>query len=94
MVDLTDDISQKNPDLDFHTIEEFFINELRKICVAHIVARVVTDKGINIEMYLEFLEPALKHLKRILEDPNRIVSFDCLVSKDPEWKAVSQLMKI
>ncbi|MES2656678.1 MAG: DUF695 domain-containing protein [Bacteroidota bacterium] len=52
----TDSIAGKNPDLDIGTIEDFFIDELRKICVAHIVGRLATDNGLNIEMYLDKLE--------------------------------------
>lgn len=94
MVDLTDSIAENNPDLDMGTIEDFFVDELRKVCVAHIVARVVTDNGMNIEMYLELQEPAMKHLQTILDNPNRLVSFSCEVNEDPKWTAVSGLMKL
>ena len=92
MVDLTDNIAESNPNLDMATIEDFFVNELRTICIAHIVARVVTDVGINIEMYLELQEPAIKHLQTILDNPKRFVSFSCEVNEDPKWTAVSGLM--
>jgi hypothetical protein len=94
MVDLTDSIAESNADLDMGTVEDFFVDELRKVCVAHIVARVVTDKGMNIEMYLELQKPAMKHLRTILDNPNRLVSFSCEVNEDPKWNAVSGLMKL
>jgi hypothetical protein len=80
--------------LDMGMIEDFFIDELRKVCIAHIIARVVTEKGMNIEMYLELKEPAMKHLKAILNDPNRPVSFKFEVKDDPKWIAGSNLMKL
>jgi hypothetical protein len=94
MVSLQDRIAKRNPELDLGTIENFFVNELRKICVAHIIARFSTDSGINIEMYLELKEPAMKHLQAILENPNRIVSFNCEVSDDPKWTVVSELSEL
>ncbi len=94
MVDLTDSIAKGNLNLDMETIEDFFVDELRKVCVAHIVARVVTDKGMNIEMYLELQEPAMNHLQTILENPNRLVSFNCEVNDDPNWTAISGLMTL
>ena len=93
-VDLTDNIAEKNPNLDMLTIEDFFRNELKKICIAHTVSRIVTDTGMNIEMYLEKQEPAMQHLQTILEDPDRLVSFSCEVNKDPKWDAVSGLLKL
>ncbi len=94
MVDLTDNIAKSNPNLDMGAIEDFFIDELRKVCVAHIVARVVTDKGMNLEMYLEFKEPTMTHLQTILNNPNRPVSFNYEVTDDPNWEAVSGLMEL
>ena len=94
MVDFTDEIADKNPDLDMGTVEDFFVEELRKIGIAHIVARVVTDKGMNIEMYIEKMEDSMKRLKEISEDKNRLVSFSCEVNKDPKWEAVSGLMNL
>jgi len=92
MVDLTDEIAQSNQELDMGTIEDYFVNELRNICIAHIVARVATDKGFNIEMYLEDDDAAVNHLRSILDNPSRIVSFNCEVNIDPKWDAVSGLM--
>ena len=94
MVDLKDSIAQLRPDLDMETIETFFVEELRKICIAHIVGRLVSDEGINLEMYLEKEKPVMKHLQNILSDSNRLVSFNCEVNKDPEWSAVSGLMNL
>jgi hypothetical protein len=94
MVDLTDSIAESNANLDMGTIEDFFVDELTKVCVAHIVARIVTDKGLKIEMYLELREPAMKHLQTILDNPNRLVSFNFNVNDDPKWAAVSGLMKL
>ena len=94
MVDLNDTIAQSNPDLDMGTIQEYFIEELRKICVAHMLSRVATDEGMNIEMYLEDDDAAMKHLETILDNPERIVSFNCEVNKDPKWTAVSGLMNL
>lgn len=94
MVSLKDSIAIKNPGLDMGTIEDFFVQELRKVCIAHIVARVVTDEGLNIEMYLEQQEPAMNHLRTILENPNRLVSFNCEVTEDPEWTVIKELMSL
>jgi hypothetical protein len=94
MVSLKDSVAQKNPTLDMGTIETFFTEELRKVGIAHIIARVATDDGVNIEMQLEDNKAAMEHLQNILADPNRLVSFNCEVNYDPKWTAVAGLMNL
>jgi hypothetical protein len=94
MVDLTDDIAKNNPELDMGTIEDYFVNELRKICVAHIVARLVTDTGMNIEMYIDKHELAMEQLQTLLDNPNRLVTFSCEVSHDPNWEEINGLFDL
>jgi len=93
-VDLSDSVADKNPDLDMGTIEDFFTNELRKICVSHMVARLVTDEGMNIEMYLETDEIAKEHLQYLSANPARQFSFTFELAKDPWWLATRGLMKM
>jgi hypothetical protein len=93
-VDLTDSIGQKRPDLDMATIEDYFVNELRKICVTHIVARLVTETGLNIEMYLEKGDEVLKYLQTLSKNPERLVSFDFQASNDPKWESIKGLMQL
>lgn len=93
-VDLTDEIAEKNPDLDMGTIEDFFTDELRKIGVAHIVGRLVTDKGLNIEMYLEKLEEPQSHLEFLSKKADRLFSFEIESNEDPWWLAIRGLMKL
>lgn len=91
-IDLDDSIVINNPDLDMGAIQSFFVNGLRKAGVAHIVARMVTDDGMNIDMYVENDQPAMEYLDKIIADPARLVSFKYAVTKDPEWQAVNHLM--
>ncbi|MDN3657057.1 hypothetical protein QWZ08_15515 [Ferruginibacter paludis] len=93
-VDLKDSIAQKNPDLDMRSVEEFFSENLRRICIAHMVARLVTDEGMNIEMYVEKGKQVAELLHEIAINKNRLVSFTTEINKDPNWMAVSGLMKL
>ena len=94
MVDLTDSIAESNPDLDMGDIEDFFSMELQKLGVAHFVARVVTEQGLNLEFYLEESEPITSYLKRLSTDPSRLVSFTMNITHDPRWDTVRGLMRV
>ena len=93
-VDLTDDISQNNGDLDTGAIEDFLTEELRKICVAHMVGRLTSEKGIDVEMYLEKLDEVRKYLEALSRKPERLFSFEFEANNDPSWTATRGLMKI
>jgi hypothetical protein len=93
-VDLADSIAKNNPDLDMGSVEEYFLENLRKICIAHIVARLVTDEGMNIEMYVEKGKQVAQLLQSMQVDKNRLVSFTTEINKDPDWTAVSGLMNL
>ena len=93
-VNLSDEISETNPDLDMGTIEDYFTDEMRKLGIAHIVARVVTDEGLNIEMYIENVKDSYEKLQELRVDPNRLVTFDVEVNEDPKWRAIRGLMNI
>ena len=79
---------------DLGAIQDFFSAELRKICVAHSVARIVTDFGLNIEMYLDKEEEALEHLKTLASNPDLGFKFGAESSDDPTWLAVSGLLEL
>ena len=93
-VDLTDKIAESNLDLDMGTIEDFFIDELKKICVSHMVSRVATDTGMEIEMYIEKPDPIKEFLSKSNADPKRLFSFTYSIADDPKWDNIKQLMKI
>lgn len=93
-IDLDDSIVINNPDLDMGTIQSFFVDGLRKAGIAHIVARMVTDDGMNIDMYVENDQSSMKLLDKIIADPARLVSFKYEVTKDPKWEAVNHLMNL
>lgn len=46
-IDLTDQVAKDNADLDMGTIEDFFSDQLKGICVCHLVSRLVSDKGMD-----------------------------------------------
>jgi len=91
-IDLTDEIAERNPDLDMGTIEDILTEESRKYGVAHMVARLVTDKGMDIEMYADNAERVLEHLWTISQKPERQFSFEIDANKDPKWSAFNQLV--
>ncbi|HTB31777.1 MAG TPA: DUF695 domain-containing protein [Bacteroidia bacterium] len=79
---------------DLGAIQDFFSTELRKICVAHSVARIMMDYGLNIEMYLEKEEEALEHLKTLASKPDLGFKFGTESANDPTWVAVKGLMEL
>lgn len=93
-VDLADSIVTNNPGLDMGTVEEYFMENVRKICIGHIVARLVTDEGMNIEMYVEKGKQVVEMLETIHSDSKRLVSFNYEINKDPKWTAISGLMNL
>jgi hypothetical protein len=93
-VDLTDAIAKLNSDLDMGTIENYFIDNIRNICVSHIVARLVNDKGLSIEIYSETNFLVLRKLQSMQTDNNRLVSFEVAVKKDPKWTVVERLLTL
>jgi hypothetical protein len=93
-VNLHDKIATPNPNLDMETIENYFINNLQEAGVAHLVARLATAEGMNLEIYLENRNAAMVKLLLISENPNKPVSFSYQPNYDPDWKAVSGLMNL
>lgn len=88
------DSQAESDELDFGTIEDYFINELKKGCVTHPVARVTTDFGFIMDMYIDDTKFASKKLAEIYEDPNKIVEFGCGFNKDPKWKEYNRITKL
>ncbi len=93
-VDFTDSIAENNPELDMGSVEDYFSENLRKIGIAHIVARLVTDKGMDIEFYVEKETDSVKYLNDLKENKDRLVSFEFEAMEDPKWGAFSGLLKI
>jgi len=84
--------SETNPDM--ATVEEYFCDNLRKLCVSHLVARLTTDDGLNLEMYLENKDAGMIALLNLSNDPNRLVSFSYENNYDPDWDAVQGLFQL
>jgi len=93
-IDLTDQVAEDNPDLDMGTIEDFFSDELKGICVCHLVSRLVSDRGMEIEFYSEENEPIEQFLRKVSLAENRLVSFTYEIDFDPKWKQVNTLLNV
>lgn len=93
-IDITDEIAQKNKDLDMATIEDFLIDELRKVSVAHAISRLVDEVGMTMEFYVENKEQSEAFLKTASDNPNRLFSFKYEINEDPWWLAVRPLLKM
>lgn len=87
--------NQKDSDkLEIETIEEYFVNELKKGCITHLIARVGTDFGLIMDMYIDNVHFASKKLAEMYEDPNKLVEFGCGFNKDPKWKEYNRITKL
>jgi hypothetical protein len=91
-VDLTDHIALKNPDLDMGTIEDFFSEGLKEICLCHMVSRLASEKGMEIEIYVADKEKVNVFLTETKNDENRLFTFDYLTDLDPKWKKVNKVL--
>ncbi len=80
--------------IDMEAIQHFFITEVRRVSIAHFVARLVTDEGMDLEIYLEQKQPVIEHLDQLKDDPALFKSFTYEINKDPRWTAVNGLMKL
>ena len=93
-IDLTNQVAEDNPDLDMGTIEDFFSDELKGICVCHLVSRLVSDKGMDIECYVEMDEPVEQYLRKVSLAEDSLVTFTYKIDFDPKWKRVNRLLSL
>ena len=80
--------------LDMGTIEDYFINELKKECIVHPVSRIVTDFGFIMDLYIDNVDLAEKTLKELYENPNKITEFGCGFNYDPKWREYLRITKL
>lgn len=93
-VNLLDKLDNSNPDLDMETVENYFIGSLRKVCISHLVARLATDNGLDIECYLENQDAGMICLLQLSNDPERPFNFSYENNYDPSWSAVQGLFEL
>ncbi len=91
-VDFSDDFNAQKDHLDIADIEKYFTTNLRAVCVCHLVARITTDIGINLEFYVDDVEEAIKRLNELEEDTDRLVNFDCEITEDEAWENVFEIL--
>ena len=94
IIDLTDEIAEKNEDLDMFSIEEFFREEMTKIGISHMIARRATEIGMDILMYMENANDTKEYLDATIKSPNRKFSFSYEITEDPEWEAASYILEM
>ena len=92
-VDFTDDFNSQKQNIDVTEIENYFKNKLREVCVCHIVARITTDTGINLELYVDNVENAINKFNELEEGTDRLVSFSCEINDDEDWENVYEILK-
>lgn len=93
-IEVPDDDEEQEEELDFDTLENYFIQELKKGCIAHAVARVATDNGFIMDVYVDDVDFASKVLTEMYENPNKLVEFGCGVHHDPKWKEYNRITKL
>ncbi len=83
-----------DPALDMGTVEDFFVDKLKRSCVVHRVSRVATDFGMIMDLYVDRPQEAQEILGELLEDENTIVEFGCGFNDDPEWKEYERILGV
>lgn len=87
-------IVEENTDLDMGEIEDFFSDELQKICIYHIISRRMSEVGMDMDCYVEVDESVEQYLRKISLAENRFVSFSYQIDFDPKWNNVSHLFNL
>ncbi|RZJ66648.1 MAG: DUF695 domain-containing protein [Flavobacterium sp.] len=86
--------NEDNPDFpDMMSIEDFFLDALRKKCVAHRVSRVTTDFGFIMDVYVDDAQSAQEILTEINDRENLGFEFGCGFNYDPKWKEYKRVLK-
>ena len=85
---------ENNSNADLLVIENCFADTLREVCIAHMIARVVSKDNVSIEMYVDDKAAAEEQLKIIQKDTSLNFSFEWEVTHDPKWKLVKGLMDL
>ena len=81
-------------ELDMGTIKDYFINILKKDCVVHPVARVATDFGMIMDLYIDNPDFAQKVLSELSESDEKLVEFGCGFNHDPKWKEYNRITQL
>ncbi len=78
--------------LDYGEVQEYFNEELNKVCVSHFISRLLTEDGIEILFYFEDLAKINEKLDELYEMENKKVDFSCSLRKDAEWETVEDML--
>ena len=81
-------------DLDMGRIEDYFKDILKKECVVHPVARVATDFGMIMDLYIDNPDFAQQVIGDLSESDEKLVEFGCGFNYDPEWKEYNRITKL
>lgn len=92
IVDLTDHFNSKKQNIEIIDIENYFKTQLREVCVCHLVARITTDIGINLELYIDDVEKAIHKFNELEENADRLVNFSCEINDDENWENVDEIL--
>lgn len=93
-VNLKDPAFKTRSNISMEEIEDYFLSQLRPIGVTHLVARIPTLDGPNLEFYLEDYKKSKALLFDLSTQDDRLVSFTCEINDDSKWRAVMRLMDL
>jgi len=79
-------------DLDYGEVQEYFEKELQKVCVSHLISRLLTDFGIEILFYFEDGNKIKEKLDELYEMDNRKVDFSFRMQDDADWDTVEYML--
>lgn len=91
-IDLGDAFNVSKGNMDIVEVENYFKDELRKVCVCHLLARVTTDHGFDIELYVDDVERALEKFEELAQNPGRLLNFNCEITEDSDWENIEGLL--
>jgi hypothetical protein len=81
-------------ELEMGSIEDYFTDILKKGCVVHPVARVATDFGMIMDLYIDNPDFAQQVLGELSESDKKLVEFGCGFNHDPKWKEYDRITQL
>jgi hypothetical protein len=93
-VDLTDPRLQNDPEVDMGTVEEYFKERLSSAGVIHLVCRLCTEYGMDMEFYIEDVWAVVAAFKKMEMNPKYPLTFKYEFNDDPDWHAISGLFNL
>ena len=81
-----------NKKLDFDYIENYFVEHFHGICTALVLCITTTEKGFEVEIYIDDFEKTTNRLNEIKLDNDSVFDFDYKITEDENWDIIGLML--